>query len=103
MTKPYEIYFERSGGFAGLTISLAISSDKIKEREREMLDSLLQESNILNYKFLKDNSQKYPDQFQYLVQIKNDEINIDIKLNDYLINDLVKPLIKYLMLLARIY
>jgi len=40
MLKRYRLYFERSGGFSGLTINVEIKSDELKPDEKLKLDSL---------------------------------------------------------------
>ncbi len=96
------MYFERSGGFAGLKISIDIKTDELVQDEREKLDLLIQESEILNFKPKEEDRVKFPDQFEYLFRISGEGINVHITLDHGNIPDSFKSLIEYLMELARL-
>ena len=101
MDKPYKIYFERSGGFTGLPLSVEVLSDKLAKTDRARLDTLMEKSNVLNSKPEQHGGRVMPDQFNYLIRIKSSSVEKEFNFSDNTIPADALPLVNYLVQLAR--
>lgn len=101
MAKPYKIFFERTGGFTGLPLSVEVSSDKLAKTDRDRLDALIEKSNICNYES-KPNATNYSrDQFDYQLRVMCDTEEKEFRFSDNTLPPDIVPLVNYLVQLAR--
>lgn len=101
MLEEFEILFERSGGFAGNMISVKIDSKTISSAEKDKLLSIVQTSNFFDFHHPENTNTKLPDQFEYHITIKTEKQFRTLQLGESSLPGDFRPLIRYLMLLAR--
>ncbi len=101
MSEHFHISFKRSGGFAGTSISAEIDSRELESSVAEELNLLIDRSAFFEL-FVIDNSYLHmPDQFRYEMCIEHMGKNRVLKLSEGSLPDRLRPLIKYLLRLAR--
>ena len=98
---PFYIWFERSGGFAGISTSVEIDSESLSANEVEELRQLIDQSCF--FEFTKNDTipAELPDQFQYKITIRYEGEKRTVELNDSAIPESFRPLINYLTQKAR--
>ena len=96
----FHIWFEQSGGFAGLTTSVEISSDTLEEAEYTELSQLIDQSDFFNYQ-IAENQTGIPDQFHYQLTIEKSGEKKTLTLSDANLSDDMRSLINYLKRKAR--
>ena len=104
--EPFYIWFERSGGFAGISTSVEIDSKTLSAEEAGELEQLIEQSGFFD--FIKKDTiptqelGQGPDQFQYEITIeyKGGEKKT-VELNESTIPDSLRPLVNYLTQKAR--
>ncbi len=101
MDKPYNILFERTGGFAGLPLSVNVSSDSLVKTDRNRLDALMEKSNICNYESKPITADDFRDQFDYQLRVRCDVEEKVFSFTDNTLPPDVVPLVNYLVQLAR--
>lgn len=94
------IYFERSGGFAGIVLKVIIDINTLSIKDANLLRKLISDSGILEITIDKKISPK-PDQFYYTIIIDNDEKKYSLNLSEQQISDKIQPLINFLVSKAR--
>ena len=67
------IFFERSGGFAGLTLSNTIHVDELPETDAEKLKVLIDESGFASLPEKIESERNAPDQFTYTIKVESRE------------------------------
>lgn len=100
MNQPYTIFFERSGGFTGIPLSVQVSSVELAKKDRDRLDKLMVESDICNLKNIKNENSAIRDQFDYLIRVKCDTVEKQFSFSDNTVPTDFLPLINYLLQLA---
>jgi hypothetical protein len=96
----FYIYFERSGGFAGITQTLEIKSDTLSQENQDHLRTMINDSGF--FSFMEESNSGLPDQFNYVITIKNDQQEKTIRLGESAIPAKLMPLVDYLTQKARI-
>lgn len=93
------IRHERSGGFAGLTVSTEIDSETLTTKEAKELKELVEQA------FPADQPKKkkatMPDQFDYEFVIEDDDKSRKFQVNDETITDEMRALSKWLIAAAK--
>jgi hypothetical protein len=95
----FYIHFERSGGFAGITQSLEIKSDTLSREDQDHLRKMINDSGF--FTFVEDGDSGLPDQFNYVITIKNDKQENTINIGESSIPAKLRPLVDYLTQKAR--
>lgn len=96
----FYIYFERSGGFAGITQTLEMKSDTLSQEDQDHLRTMINDSGF--FSFTEESNSRLPDQFNYVITIKNDKQEKTIRLSESTISAKLRPLVDYLTQKARI-
>ena len=100
-----KIYFERSGGFTGIPVSMTIDTSSLPTKEARIIQKIVEDSHFFELPPTPNKTSRAgaADFFQYQITIENstrkytvksDDISIDPKLK-LLINLLVKNLQKW--------
>jgi hypothetical protein len=97
----FYIWFERSGGFTGISTSVEIDSKLLSYDESEELKQLIDQSDF--FELIKNDTIQVsmPDQFQYTITIKDDRAKRTVEFSDITMPDTMRPLINYLSQKAR--
>ena len=99
--KTLRVSFERSGGFAGITIKTAVEEEDLSPDEAQKLQGMVEEVDFLNLpeKIISPSSQ--PDRFQYELRLEESGRQHKVTVSEEAMPEKLKPLIKWLMEKAR--
>lgn len=97
----FHIDFERSGGFTGGSQQVKINSAELDPGEAEALKQLLDRSGFFEAFVLENKFLNMPDQFSYQITIEHMGKKRSLELTDGSIPELFRPLINYLVRVAR--
>ncbi len=92
----FEIYFERSGGFLGNTISIEIDSRSLSPEEKGKLESMIEESGFMSLQPPDKTVQRSPDRFQYQITIKSNSGTNTLIMGESSVPGELRSLIQYL-------
>jgi hypothetical protein len=101
MPENFEIYFERSGGFLGRTVSVEIKSDTLPLQEREQIEALINNSGFMTLQFPENTVHKSPDRFQYQITIEKANKTNTIAITESNLMEELKPIVDLMMEKAR--
>lgn len=101
MLDDFKLYFERSGGFAGMQLKVELNSSDLSNEEKEKLIGLIDTANFFEYKPDTSETKQIPDQFQYRISIETKDSANEIILSENQIPENWQPLIEYLNRKAR--
>jgi hypothetical protein len=94
MTK---IMFERSGGFAGITLSHRLDTDALTDHESEHARKLIEAANLFALPKLLKSRDAMPDRFEYKITVQEKSKRKTIVVGDRSAPANLKPLIDYLV------
>ena len=97
----FHIDFERSGGFTGGSTRIELNSGELDPGQAEELKLLLDRSGFFEAFVLENKLLNMPDQFSYQITIEHMGKRRTLELTDGSIPDLFRPLINYLVRVAR--
>ncbi|MCL4250555.1 MAG: hypothetical protein KJ065_20560 [Anaerolineae bacterium] len=96
-----KIAFERSGGFAGLRITVTIDTDTLPPHEAAQLESLVEDAKFFDLPARLRSSTGGADQFQYVVTVADGERRHTVRTTDSAAPETLQPLLRRLVILAR--
>ena len=102
MIKDFKIYFERSGGFAGIQLKLELISNELPIEEKNKLIALIDSARFFEYNPENTEVGQHPDQFQYKISIETGDSARSVFLTGNQLPENWQPLIQYLDRKARI-
>ena len=90
------ISFERSGGFAGITMKTAVDEKDLAPGEAQKLRQLVEEADFFNSpgKIMARSPQ--PDRFQYELRLEEGNRQHTVTMSEETLPEKLKPLIKWL-------
>lgn len=97
----YHINFQRTGGFSGASRGVEIDSRKLPSEEAEALKLLIDASGFFETFTSFNTLLNMPDQFRYKITIEGKGKSRTLELSDASLPNHFRPLINYLMRLAR--
>jgi hypothetical protein len=97
----FHIDFERSGGFTGGSHRVKINSGELDSGEAETLRQLIADSGFFEAMVFENTFLNMPDQFSYQITIEHMGKTRTLELTEGSIPDLFRPLINYLVRVAR--
>lgn len=97
----FSVDFERSGGFTGGTNRIEIKSDELDPSQAEALKELIDRSGFFESFVMENKFLNMPDQFRYHITIDRMGKKRTLELSDGSMPDLFRPLINYLVGVAR--
>src|SRR5258706_1137305 len=95
-----QIDFERSGGFAGMTIQTSVDTDKLPSAESRELVQMINSANFFGLPS-STKSGFGADQFNYKITVTSEGMSRTVETTDSTIPPSLKPLVDKLMSLAR--
>ena len=97
----FYVWFERSGGFTGISTSVEIDSQLLSSDESKELKQLIDQSDF--FKLGKNDTIQVsmPDQFQYTITIEQQGEKRTVEFSDSTVPDDMRPLLNYLSQKAR--
>lgn len=97
----FSVDFERSGGFTGGKIRVELKSEELDPVQAEALKELIDRSGFFEVFAMGSKFLNMPDQFRYQITIDHMGKKRSLELSDGSMPDLVRPLINYLVRMAR--
>jgi hypothetical protein len=95
------IYFERSGGFAGMLLSTTVDTDSLSQEEALYFQSTFEETGFFELPARLSAPQEGADRFQYRLTVETGERQHTVELSDASAPDDLRPLLDRLTSLAR--
>ncbi len=100
MKNTITIYFEQSGGFMGMTISLVLKEEMLSKDESEHVHILIEQADF--FELQTDTAgQGMPDQLLYRISVETSKQKHTISIYEQQVTAELKPLIKFLSRKAR--
>lgn len=95
------IHFERSGGFAGVTLTADVDSAQLPTAEADSLSELVDQADFFNLPKKPKASSQGADQFQYKIRAETPSKSHEIQVGDGNVPPKLKPLIDRLLAESR--
>ena len=95
------ISFERSGGFAGITMKTAVDEKDLAPDEAQKLRQLVEETDFFNLPEKVVSRSPQPDRFQYELRLEEKGRQNTVTVSEEAMPAKLKPLVKWLMEKAR--
>jgi hypothetical protein len=96
-----QIQFERSGGFAGMTVAATIDTDQLPAQEADELRALIDAAGFFNLPAKPAIASVGADQFQYTISVKAEGRQHTIQTGDASASEALQRLLRRLTALAR--
>lgn len=96
-----KIEFERTGGFAGLTLKKVIDSDKLPPEDANKLHQLIEASDFFKLPEAISTSKPGVDQFHYTVTVDASGKKHTVDVDEAAVSTKLKPLLQWLNATAR--
>ncbi len=97
------IRMERSGGFAGMTLSAEIDTEQLDERERLALQELVKSADFCNLPAHIKGPNVGSDRFMYVISIEDGDKTHTVDVSEGGMPEELQPLVNRVTLLARRY
>jgi hypothetical protein len=95
------ISFERSGGFAGITMKTAVDEKDLALDEAQKLRKLIEEADFFNLSGKMMARSPQPDRFQYELRLEENDRQHTVTMSEEALPQKLKPLVNWLMEKAR--
>ena len=99
--KTLRISFERSGGFAGITMRTTVDEKDLSPDEARKLHQLVEEADFFNLPGKIISGSPQPDRFQYELRLEESGRHYTVTVSEEAMPEKLKPLIKWVMEKAR--
>jgi hypothetical protein len=96
----FVIYYEQSGGFMGMTISVELNDEMLSLDEKEHVHILIERANFFELKTITAGN-PLPDQMLYRISVETVNLRNTITVYEYQVTAELQPLIKFLKQKAR--
>ncbi|HHT9120859.1 MAG TPA: protealysin inhibitor emfourin [Candidatus Hypogeohydataceae bacterium YC41] len=100
-TKNLRIYFERTGGFAGIRFTTTIDTSELPPEEAEKLRKMVEEADFFNLPAKITSPSPQPDRFQYKLRVEEEGRQHTVTVSEEAMPPKLSPLVKWLMSAAR--
>ena len=95
------ISFERSGGFAGITMKRAVDEKDLAPDEVQKLHQLVEEADFFNLPGKITSRSPEPDRFQYELSLEKSGRQYTVRVSEEAMPEKLKPLVKWLIEMVR--
>jgi hypothetical protein len=89
-----KIWFEQSGGVAGISISYSTDTDFLPAAEREMIEKIISSTNFFNLASRSSPPHRSADYFRYIIKVEDGTHNHTVEFTDLSRIPKLKPLVK---------
>ena len=100
MKNSFTIYFEQSGGFMGLTISVELNDKILSKDEKEHVHILIEQAKFFELQ-TETNDHPLPDQLLYRISVETATQHHTLMVYEHQVTAELKPLVKFLSRKAR--
>ena len=93
-----KIYFERSGGFAGILTSVSVDTSSLPSEQAGQIQKIVENANFFNLSPIPPQSKRGPaDYFTYKITVESDDGRTHtLECTDIAMQPSIKPLIDFL-------
>lgn len=95
------ITFERSGGFAGITMKTAVDEKELAPAEAQKLRQMVERADFFNLSEKIVPRSRQPDRFQYDLSLEESGRQHKVTVSEEVLPEKLKPLVNWLMEKAR--
>jgi len=99
--KTLRVSFERSGGFAGITMKRAVDEKDLAPDEVQKLHQLVEEADFFNLPEKITPRSPQPDRFQYELSLEKSGRQYTVTVSEEAMPEKLRPLVKWLIEKAR--
>lgn len=100
-TRALRITFERSGGFAGITMKTAVDEKELAPAEAQKLRQMVERADFFNLSEKIVPRSRQPDRFQYDLSLEESGRQHKVTVSEEVLPEKLKPLVNWLMEKAR--
>lgn len=93
--------FERTGGFAGITLTKVFDTADLPENEANQLRQLVDAANFFRLPKTITSNSKQPDRFQYQLKVEDNGKQHTVEVSEQAAPGTLRPLLDWLMTAAR--
>ncbi len=90
------IFFERTGGLAGIKLKGSLDSSNLPIREAQRLQRLLKQSGFFDLPPILTSNQPSPDRFSYRVTVETDKGKHTVNAEEAALPDTMRPFLDFL-------
>lgn len=101
LKEDFHIWFERNGGFGGLTLRTEIDNKTMDMAEADSIRKMIDQINFFEVQISDSLSLGMPDQFTYKIRMERDDKSRTLEFNDSNLPVNFHPFIRYLVQKAR--
>ena len=95
--KSLRISFERSGGFAGITMKTAVDEEDLAPGEAQKLREMIEKADFFNSPGNITSRSPQPDRFQYELKLEGDDRQHTVTVSEEAMPTKLKPLVNWLL------
>ncbi|MBE0696800.1 MAG: hypothetical protein IH586_07745 [Anaerolineaceae bacterium] len=95
------IYFERTGGFAGLRLSTSVDTQSLDELEASRLEQEIEQANFFHLPARLQTPSGGADRFEYQIALEQGIRKHTVIVGEASLPDALRPLVEHLELLMR--
>jgi len=92
-----QIYFERTGGFAGMSKVVSLRTESLPPEEGRKLQEMIDAAGFFDLPSKFPAPKKGADYFQYSITVESDRKKHTVQVADTVVPDNLRPLIQYLI------
>jgi hypothetical protein len=96
-----QIAFERSGGFAGVTLGVSVDTATLPPGEAQEIEGLVRQANFFEIPSQSQTAGRGADRFQYDLTISDGSQRHHVTVGETAVPDTLRPLVQHLTELAR--
>lgn len=91
------ISFERSGGFAGITMKMTVDEKDLAPDEAQRIRQLVEEADVFNLPKKIVARSPRPDRFQYELSLEESGLKHTVTMSEEVLPEKIRPLIEWLV------
>jgi hypothetical protein len=97
----FSIYFEQTGGFTGITITVQVDQHSVTREESDEILMLIRNADFFNFHPQAENKNHPADRLLYIIDVDVEGRRHSVTVYDYQVTEQLKPLVGYLKNRAR--
>jgi hypothetical protein len=101
MNEAPRIFFERTGGFAGIAISVTVDAKDLPADEMRRLEAMLNEADFFGLPEKISKQPAQPDRFHYEMAVQYGNRRHSVNVDEQVMPEKLAPLLRYLLKKAR--
>lgn len=95
------ITFERTGGFAGITMTKVVDTTSLPQNDANQLHQLVEAANFFRLPTNITSKSPQPDRFQYQLTVEDNGKQRTVQVGEQAVPGTLRPLIEWMMAAAR--